>query len=488
MNGVDLCAKSACIVPSPARAVALRRKCACGAHTIGGGECNDCQRSRLLLRRSEGNPESSGFAPPIVHRVLEGSGQPLDGTTRSYMEPRLGQDLSRVRIHADPLSAASARAVHAAAYAVGDHIVFGAHRFNPSSSEGRALLAHELTHVGQQQGSGAVPRNIRIDQPRSAEESEAEKNESEFLRAPSGPAGDERTDGRAAHRHGHPGGAGRSGPLRLQPKLALYSDAEAKAFEWYFTQNDAKLFSYDRKTKPYEITMTTTKPSAMDDAFRVSIMKKFIDAKELLIIRGFKLDDKVTPHVLYKSGKEDKKGVAPTLRQMGSTALGAGGVTLPSPGLALAVDGSYSGPCTGVSGESWIFYSSATSLAHEFGHAFLLFSGTSWEHRKNIPKSAGVLDPGGQPYAGPVNDYIKDFVSEFYVEPPAIEPDALHFSPTAVRTWPEPPDNKFTFKGTYLEFIKKYPGATVHEEDVGTGKHKTKQLKICVPKAGEVCF
>jgi hypothetical protein len=65
-------------------------------------------------------------------------------------------DLSRVRIHADDRAAASARAINAAAYTVGNHVVFGDGRYAPHTRAGRRLLAHELTHVGQQRQLGCA--------------------------------------------------------------------------------------------------------------------------------------------------------------------------------------------------------------------------------------------------------------------------------------------------------------------------------------------
>jgi hypothetical protein len=66
------------------------------------------------------------------------------------MERRLGHDFSRVRVHHDLQAAESSRAVDAHAYTVGQHIVFGAGRYDPATREGQRLLAHELTHVVQQ--------------------------------------------------------------------------------------------------------------------------------------------------------------------------------------------------------------------------------------------------------------------------------------------------------------------------------------------------
>lgn len=91
--------------------------------------------------------------PPIVHEVLRSPGQPLDPATRTFMEPRFGHDFSKVRVYADNSAAKSARALHALAYTVAPNIVFGAGQYAPHTHAGQRLLAHELTHVVQQQGA-----------------------------------------------------------------------------------------------------------------------------------------------------------------------------------------------------------------------------------------------------------------------------------------------------------------------------------------------
>jgi len=77
-------------------------------------------------------------------------GQPLSGSVRSYFEPRFGHDLSHVRTHADADAADSAARLNADAYTVGQHIVFGAARYQPHTASGVTLLAHELAHTIQQ--------------------------------------------------------------------------------------------------------------------------------------------------------------------------------------------------------------------------------------------------------------------------------------------------------------------------------------------------
>ena len=92
-------------------------------------------------------------APPIAQELLCSQGQPLDAATRAFMEPRFGQDFSRVRLHADAVAEQSARDVNAEAYTIGNDVVFAAGQFAPETQQGRRLIAHELVHVVQQQRS-----------------------------------------------------------------------------------------------------------------------------------------------------------------------------------------------------------------------------------------------------------------------------------------------------------------------------------------------
>ena len=161
----------------------LQRKCACGQHTIAGGECDGCSKKHPSLRRvtrnSETETQNSGGVPPIVHEVLRSSGQPLDAATREFFEPRFGQDFSQVRVHTDAQAAESAQAVNALAYTIGRDIVFGAAQSTLDSNEARRLLAHELTHVAQQGHGAAVngASTLAVDRPDSTAEREADAAE-----------------------------------------------------------------------------------------------------------------------------------------------------------------------------------------------------------------------------------------------------------------------------------------------------------------------
>jgi hypothetical protein len=131
----------------------LQRQCACGQHA-GGGECEECRKKREgTIQRAAVSSAPVNAVPPSVHDVLSSPGQPLDAETRAFMEPRFGHDFSAVRVHTDGRAAESARAVNALAYTVGRDVVFGGGEYKPRTSEGKRLLAHELTHVVQQSGS-----------------------------------------------------------------------------------------------------------------------------------------------------------------------------------------------------------------------------------------------------------------------------------------------------------------------------------------------
>jgi hypothetical protein len=127
----------------------LQRACLCG------GECSKCnespRRQKHLQTKHMGAGDSREInVPPIVHETVQSTGQRIDSAARLFLEPRLGQDFSQVRVHIDAKAADSALALNAMAYTVGQHVVFGKGHYAPGTRDGRQLLAHELTHVMQQ--------------------------------------------------------------------------------------------------------------------------------------------------------------------------------------------------------------------------------------------------------------------------------------------------------------------------------------------------
>jgi hypothetical protein len=105
-----------------------------------------------LPRESSRSPEAVSSPLERALRRRAGGGSPLPGAVRAFMEPRLGSDLSDVRVHTDSHAITANRRLHAQAFTCGRDIYFG-----PGKRPGNdALTAHELTHVLQQTaGDGA---------------------------------------------------------------------------------------------------------------------------------------------------------------------------------------------------------------------------------------------------------------------------------------------------------------------------------------------
>jgi hypothetical protein len=176
----------------------LQRKCS---------GCKKKEKEKVRLQRTAVRSSPVRDVPPIVHEVLRSPGQPLDPNTRKFMESRFGHEFSKtpihkvsmqasssalrigasdnsfereadntadkvisspsqvtkrnqisqtglnfssVRLHTDLQAAKSAKSVEARAYTIGRDIVFNEGEYAPTTTSGKRLLAHELTHVLQQ--------------------------------------------------------------------------------------------------------------------------------------------------------------------------------------------------------------------------------------------------------------------------------------------------------------------------------------------------
>ena len=158
---------------SHAGAGPVRRACTCGG--AGDGECAGCAAERVQGKAAGAGSEAGIAAPAIVDEVLGSPGQCLDATTRAFMEPRFGLDLSGVRVHTDTRAAESARALGALAYAVGHNVVFAGGRYQPEAESGRRLIAHELAHTAQQGAATATPEQLSLGERGSSQERQADQ-------------------------------------------------------------------------------------------------------------------------------------------------------------------------------------------------------------------------------------------------------------------------------------------------------------------------
>lgn len=130
-------------------------------------------------------------AMPSVQSTIEhlrGNGQDLDATVQAEMEPVLGIDLSRVKIHTGNEAQLLNRALHASAFTTGRDIFFSDGAYSSATPSGRELLAHELTHVGQQSGETTQGSPV-INEPGDACEQEADRVAASFVRGGEPPDG-----------------------------------------------------------------------------------------------------------------------------------------------------------------------------------------------------------------------------------------------------------------------------------------------------------
>ena len=127
-------------------------------------KCTDCEEEEKLQRKPlasfiqkkdarGGTVVSDSLSNQINSSRGKGSG--LSGNTKNFMENRFGSDFSNVSIHIGGEAIQMNRELNAKAFTVGNDIYFNKGQYNQGSTSGKHLLAHELTHVVQQNGKPA---------------------------------------------------------------------------------------------------------------------------------------------------------------------------------------------------------------------------------------------------------------------------------------------------------------------------------------------
>lgn len=207
----DIAARQASTLnPAPAWPAHLARVAEAGAGglstcRLGDGSCASAQashvsraasvqgsslhRSLLQLQRRHGNQfvgqvlrqsaagehEDAGMG--AIERSIDGArggGQAMDHSTRSRMEGAFGANFSNVRIHDDARADGLSQSLAARAFTTGQDVFFRQGEYSPGTTAGRELLAHELTHVVQQNGDG-IRRKMTVSQPGDPHEVEADE-------------------------------------------------------------------------------------------------------------------------------------------------------------------------------------------------------------------------------------------------------------------------------------------------------------------------
>lgn len=213
----------------------IQRACACG------GTCPECraedERKRGLIQRAAAEPGSAG-AGTLGSLLQRSQGRFLDPGVRAGFEPRLGGDLSAVRVHTDGPAAEAATGIGAHAFTAGQDIYFAAGRYQPHTVVGRRLIAHELTHTVQQRGrTSSLQGQFMVNPPDDVYEHEANRVAETVGRNPwPGPAPTPVASSpgpvavqRQAVAVGAPPAATASHPVGSEPEEDAMNEAEVRA-------------------------------------------------------------------------------------------------------------------------------------------------------------------------------------------------------------------------------------------------------------------
>ncbi|GCL38272.1 hypothetical protein SR1949_33860 [Sphaerospermopsis reniformis] len=120
-------------------------------------EEEELQMKPMVQRQANGGMAATADLETSINQA-RGGGQPLGDNIREPMEQAFGADFGGVKVHTDSHSDGLNRSIQARAFTTGQDIFFRQGEYNPGSPGGQELLAHELTHVVQQNG-GMVQRS-----------------------------------------------------------------------------------------------------------------------------------------------------------------------------------------------------------------------------------------------------------------------------------------------------------------------------------------
>jgi Domain of unknown function (DUF4157) len=104
---------------------------------------------QLQAKSAASGMEASSNLESSIQQA-RGGGQQLSDNVRQPMEQAFGYDFSGVKIHNDSRSDDMNQSIQARAFTTGQDIFFRQGEYTPESNTGKELLAHELTHVVQQ--------------------------------------------------------------------------------------------------------------------------------------------------------------------------------------------------------------------------------------------------------------------------------------------------------------------------------------------------
>ncbi len=137
-----------------------------------------------VLQRSPIRANADDVDPGQLRQHLlqsGGAGMPVPGAVMERFNEVAPGNVEGARLHADPRSATAARDIGARAFTIGSDVFFGAGQFEPHTTQGVALIGHELTHVVQQREGRVQPAREGSSPSGDAAEREAQGTERRLL-------------------------------------------------------------------------------------------------------------------------------------------------------------------------------------------------------------------------------------------------------------------------------------------------------------------
>ena len=121
-----------------------------------GEEAEEEETGAVMAKRAGGPGAVSDDVETRINRA-RGQGHAPSEQTRRALEPRLGFDLGDVKLHTDAEAGRLSQKLGAEAFTSKRDIFFKEGAYRPDSDSGKWLLAHELTHVAQQDATNRNP-------------------------------------------------------------------------------------------------------------------------------------------------------------------------------------------------------------------------------------------------------------------------------------------------------------------------------------------
>jgi hypothetical protein len=126
----------------------IQRKC---AHCEEEEKAQRTPLASFIQKKATEN--NSAVSDSVSNQIqsTKGNGNAMPDATKSFMENRFTTDFSNVKIHTGNYATQLSNQLNAQAFTIGNDIYFNEGKYQPESVQGKHLLAHELTHVLQQE-------------------------------------------------------------------------------------------------------------------------------------------------------------------------------------------------------------------------------------------------------------------------------------------------------------------------------------------------